>query len=263
MDYTNILVEKNKTSAIVTFNRPKALNALNKAMLEELLSCFTELSRDQTIKVVILTGAGEKAFIAGADIAFMQGLTADEGRLFGRLGQAVTRTIENLPQPVIAAINGFALGGGCELALSCDIRLASDNAQFGQPEVNLGVIPGFGGTQRLPRLIGKGLACELLYSGKVIDAAEASRIGLVNRVVPQETLMEECLELAALIGSRGPAAVQLCKEVVNNGMEMDLTRACSYEADLFGLCFAGEEQKEGMAAFLEKRSPEFQKTKSS
>jgi enoyl-CoA hydratase len=261
MDYTNILVEKNKTSAIVTLNRPKALNALNKAMLEELLSCFTQLSRDQTIKVVILTGVGEKSFIAGADIAFMQSLTPDEGRLFGRLGHTVTRTIENLPQPVIAAVNGFALGGGCELALSCDIRLASDNAQFGQPEVNLGVIPGFGGTQRLPRLIGKGLACELLYSGKIIDAVEASRIGLVNRVVPQEKLMEECLELAALIGSRGPAAVQLCKEVVNNGMEMDLTRACSYEADLFGLCFAGGEQKEGMTAFLEKRSPEFQKTR--
>ncbi|MBM9520778.1 enoyl-CoA hydratase/isomerase family protein [Desulforhopalus vacuolatus] len=261
MDYTNILVEKNKTSAIVTLNRPQALNALNKTMLEELLFCLTKLSRDKTIKVVILTGAGENAFVAGADIAFMQDLTSNEGKLFGRLGQTVTRTIENLPQPVIAAVNGFAMGGGCELALSCDIRLASDNAKFGLPEVKLGVIPGFGGTQRLPRLIGKGLACELLYSGKVIDAAEARRIGLVNRVVPQEKLMEECLALAALIGSRGPAAVQLCKEVVNNGMEMDLTRACSYEADLFGLCFGGDEQKEGMAAFLEKRSPDFQKTR--
>jgi len=257
VDYTNILVEKDKTLAIVTINRPKALNALNKATLEELLACFTELSGDRTIKVVIITGAGEKAFVAGADIAFMQGLTPDEGKIFGRLGHTVARTIENLPQPVIAAINGFALGGGCELALSCDMRLASDNAKFGQPEVNLGIIPGFGGTQRLPRLIGKGLACELIYSGKIIDAAEASRIGLVNRVVPQEKLMEECRELAALIGSRGPAAVQLCKEVVNNGMEMDLTRACSYEADLFALCFAGSEQKEGMAAFLEKRPPQF------
>ncbi len=257
MDYTNILVEKDKAIAIVTINRPKALNALNKATLEEMLACFTELGRDKAIKVVIITGAGEKAFVAGADIAFMQNLTPDEGKVFGRLGHTLARTIENLPQPVIAAINGFALGGGCELALSCDIRLASDNAKFGQPEVNLGIIPGFGGTQRLPRLIGKGLACELIYSGKIIDAAEASRIGLVNRVVPQEKLMEECRELAVLIGSRGPGAVQLCKEVVNNGMEMDLTRACSYEADLFALCFAGDEQKEGMAAFLEKRPPKY------
>ncbi len=258
MDYKNILVEKDKTVAIVTINRPKALNALNKATLEEMLSCFTELGADRTVKAVIITGSGEKAFVAGADIAFMQGLNPDQGKVFGRLGHTLTRTIENLPQPVIAAVNGFALGGGCELALSCDMRLASDNAKFGQPEVTLGIIPGFGGTQRLPRLIGKGLACELLYSGKIIDAAEASRIGLVNRVVPQEKLMEECRELAVLIGSRGSAAVQLCKEVVNNGMEMDLTRACSYESDLFALCFAGDEQKEGMAAFLEKRSPKFQ-----
>lgn len=258
MDYTNILVEKDKTIAIVTINRPKALNALNKATLEELLCCFTGLAKESTVKVVILTGAGEKAFVAGADIAFMQGLNPDAGKAFGRLGHTLARTIENLPQPVIAAINGFALGGGCELALACDIRLASDNAKFGQPEVNLGIIPGFGGTQRLPRLIGKGLACELLYSGKIIDAAEASRIGLVNRVVTQEKLMEECRELAVLIGSRGPRAVQLCKEVVNNGMEMDLTRACAYEADLFALCFAGGEQKEGMAAFLDKRVPNFQ-----
>ena len=258
MEYTNIQLEKDHNIAIVTINRPKALNALNKATLDELLCCFTELGKDQTVKVVIITGAGEKAFVAGADIAFMQGLSFDEGKAFGRLGHALARTIENLPQPVIAAINGFALGGGCELALSCDIRLASENAKFGQPEVNLGIIPGFGGTQRLPRLIGKGLACELLYSGKIIDAAEASRIGLVNRVVPQEKLMEECRELAVLIGSRGPSAVQLCKEVVNNGMEMDLTRACSYEADLFALCFAGGEQKEGMVAFLEKRPPKFQ-----
>jgi enoyl-CoA hydratase len=184
-------------------------------------------------------------------------LNPDEGKVFGRLGHAVARAIENLAQPVIAAVNGFALGGGCELALACDIRLASDNAKFGQPEVNLGIIPGFGGTQRLPRLIGKGLANELLFSGKIIDAAEASRIGLVNRVVGQEKLMAECRELALLISSRGPSAVRLCKEVVNNGMEMDLRRACSYEADLFALCFAGGEQKEGMAAFLEKRSPKF------
>jgi len=256
--YNNILLEKNEAIATVTINRPKSLNALNRETLEEMLTCFKELGEDRSVQVVIITGAGEKAFVAGADISFMQGLNPEQGRVFGRLGHAVTRTIENLPQPVIAAINGFALGGGCELALACDIRLAGDNAKFGQPEVNLGVIPGFGGTQRLPRLIGKGLANELLFSGKIIDAEEAGRIGLVNRIIPRENLMTECRELALMICSRGPAAVRLCKEVVNNGMEMDLNRACSYEADLFALCFAGEEQKEGMAAFLEKRPPKFQ-----
>ncbi len=257
MTYTNILVEKVNTLATVTINRPKSLNALNKETLEELLDCFTELGEDRTIQVVIITGAGEKAFVAGADISYMQGLKPEQGKAFGKLGHAVARTMENLPQPVIAAINGFALGGGCELAIACDFRLASENAKFGQPEVNLGVIPGFGGTQRLPRLIGTGHAKELIYSGKIIDAQEASRIGLVNRVVSQERLMEECRELALLISSRGPAAVRLSKEVINNGVEMDLNRACSYEADLFSLCFAGDEQKEGMAAFLEKRKPNF------
>jgi enoyl-CoA hydratase len=256
--YNNFLLEKDQAIATVTINRPKSLNALNKETLEEMLACFRELGEDRSVQVVIITGAGEKAFVAGADISFMQGLNPDQGKAFGRLGHAVTRIIENLPQPVIAAINGFALGGGCELALACDIRLAGDNAKFGQPEVNLGVIPGFGGTQRLPRLIGKGLANELLFSGKIIDAEEAGRIGLVNRIIPRENLMTECRELALMICSRGPAAVRLCKEVVNNGMEMDLNRACSYEADLFALCFAGEEQKEGMAAFLEKRPPKFQ-----
>ncbi len=258
MEYNNILLEKKGNIATVTINRPKSLNALNKETLEEMLTCFRELGEDRSVKVVIITGAGEKAFVAGADISFMQALNPDQGKVFGRLGHAVTRTIENLPQPVIAAINGFALGGGCELALSCDIRLASDNAKFGQPEVNLGIIPGFGGTQRLPRLVGKGIANELIFSGKIIDAEEASRIGLVNRVIPQADLMKACRELALMIGSRGPTAVRLCKEIVNNGMEMDLNRACSYEADVFALCFAGEQQKEGMAAFLEKRSPKFQ-----
>lgn len=258
MEYKNILLERDKGIATLTINRPKSLNALNKETLEEMLACCKEISEDRSVQVVIITGAGEKAFVAGADISFMQGLDAAGGKKFGRLGHAVARTIENLPQPVIAAINGFALGGGCELALACDIRLASDNAKFGQPEVNLGVIPGFGGTQRLPRLIGKGLANELLFSGNIIDAAEACRIGLVNRVISQEKLMDECRELALKICSRGPAAVRLCKEAVNNGMEMDLNRACSYEGDLFAFCFAGDEQKEGMSAFLEKRTPNFQ-----
>lgn len=258
MQFENILVDKNDTIATVTINRPKALNALNQNTLQELLACFKELGSDKAIRVVIITGSGEKAFVAGADISFMQSLDAIGGKAFGKLGHEVMATIENSPQPVIAAINGFALGGGCELSLACDIRLASDNAKFGQPEVNLGVIPGFGGTQRLSRLVGKGHANELIFSGNMIDAEEACRIGLVNRVMSQDKLMDECTELATKIASRGPVAVRLCKEAVNNGIEMDLNRGCAYEADLFAICFASEDQKEGMAAFLEKRAPKFQ-----
>ncbi len=243
--------------AIVTIDRPKALNALNFDTLTEMQHCFKEIAQDKDIYVVIVTGGGEKAFVAGADISFMQTLSPLEAREFAGLGQSVQNLIENIPQPTIAAVNGFALGGGCELSLACDMRIASTNAKFGQPEVNLGVIPGFGGTQRLPRLVGKGLANELLFSGKIIDADEACRIGLVNSVVAQDELMAKCLELAKMIASRGPVAVRLCKEAVNNGVEMDLARACVYEADLFSLCFASDEQREGMTSFLEKRSPDF------
>ncbi|MGW8192801.1 MAG: enoyl-CoA hydratase-related protein [Desulforhopalus sp.] len=253
----NILVEKDGAVVTVTINRPKALNALNRETLEEMVSCFTAIGQDESVQVVIVTGAGEKAFVAGADIAHMQSLDAAEGNAFGELGHKAMAAIENLPQPVIAAVNGFALGGGCELAIACDIRIASSNAKFGQPEVNLGVIPGFGGTQRLPRLIGKGLANEILFGGDMIDAEEAYRIGLVNRVVAQDKLLDECRTLADKISSRGPLAVRLCKEAVNNGMEMDLKRACVYEKNLFSLCFASSEQKEGMTAFLEKRAPKF------
>ncbi len=257
MEYENILLEKKGATAIVSINRPKALNALNYQTLQELLSCFQELGQDEDVAVVILTGSGEKSFVAGADISHMQSLDVIEARKFGMLGHEVVRTIEELPQPVIAAINGFALGGGCEIALGCDMRFASENAKFGQPEVNLGVIPGFGGTQRLTRLIGKGLATELLFSGDIVDAQEALRIGLVNKVFSLEELLSKCVELAEKIASRGPLAVKLCKEAVNNGMEMELSRACQYEADLFSLCFASAEQKEGMSAFLEKRAPNF------
>lgn len=254
----NIIVEKDNGIATVTINRPESLNALNKETLEELLVCFKDLSLNDQIKAIILTGSGEKAFVAGADISFMQNLTAHQSRKFGQLGHLVMHTIENTPQPVIAAINGFALGGGCELALACDMRFASDNAKFGQPEVNLGVVPGFGGTQRLPRLIGKGLANELLFTGNIIDSVEALRIGLVNRVYSQEELQAACMQIAKTIAKKGPVAVRLCKEAVNNGVEMDLTRGCAYEADLFALCFASDEQTEGMTAFLEKRSPKFE-----
>lgn len=253
----NIIFEKEQRIATVTINRPASLNALNKETLEELLVCFQEISSDDEIKAIIVTGSGEKAFVAGADISFMQHLTPLEGRSFGQLGHLVMRTIENTPQPVIAAVNGFALGGGCELALACDMRFASENAKFGQPEVNLGVVPGFGGTQRLPRLIGKGLANELLFTGNIIDAVEALRIGLVNRVYSQEELQSQCRQTAETITLKGSVAVQLCKEAVNHGVEMDLDKGCAYEADLFALCFASEEQTEGMSAFLEKRSPQF------
>ncbi len=257
MEYNNILLEKDNGIAVLKINRPKALNALNKETLLEMDACLSEIRGDSEIKVLILSGAGDKSFVAGADISFMQSLTASEAKAFGQLGHKVTGAIEELPQPVIGAINGFALGGGCELAISCDMRFASSNAKFGQPEVNLGVIPGFGGTQRLPRLIGKGLANELIFSGKIIVAEEACRIGLVNQVFASEDLMDECMKLAQMICSRGPLAVQMCKEAVNNGVEMDLKRACTYEADLFALCFTNPEQQEGMSAFLEKRSPEF------
>ena len=254
----NIIVEQENGIATVTINRPESLNALNKETLEELLACFKDLSLNDQIKAIILTGSGEKAFVAGADISFMQNLTAHQSRKFGKLGHLVMHTIENTPQPVIAAINGFALGGGCELALACDMRFASDNAKFGQPEVNLGVVPGFGGTQRLPRLIGKGLANELLFTGNIIDSVEALRIGLINKVYSQEELQTACMQIAKTIAKKGPVAVRLCKEAVNNGVEMDLTRGCAYEADLFALCFASDEQTEGMTAFLEKRSPKFE-----
>ena len=257
MQFTNIICETEKSIATVTINRPKALNALNRETLEELICCFSELQKDSTVLAVIITGAGEKAFIAGADISYMHQFDVLAGREFGRIGQQAMTVIETFSRPVIAAVNGFALGGGCELSLACDIRIASENAKFGQPEVGLGVTPGFGGSQRLPRLVGKGLASELLYTGDIIDAGEACRIGLVNRVVPLSQLMSECTGIAEKISAKGPVAVKLCKELVNGGMEMDLTRACMYEADLFGMCFATGDQKEGMNAFLEKRSPEF------
>jgi enoyl-CoA hydratase len=258
MQFTNLLLEIEDKIATVTFNRPKALNALNQETLLEVLACFQALKKDEAVQVVILTGSGTKAFVAGADIAFMNEMTPLEARNFAFLGQEVMNTIERLEKPVIAAINGFALGGGCELAIACDIRLASDNARFGQPEVNLGIVPGFGGTQRLPRLIGKGRASELIFTGDMIDAQEAYRIGLVNRVVPQDQLLTTCREMAAKIASRGPVAVKLSKGAIINGLEMDLARACGYEADQFALGFTSADQKEGMEAFLEKRPARFQ-----
>lgn len=258
MEFQNIRLEKEGSVAVVVIDRPKALNALNFETLQELLSCFQGLAREESVGVIIITGGGEKAFVAGADISYMHEFNPLEGARFGELGHAVMSAIEQAPQPVIAAINGFALGGGCELALACDFRIAAENAKFGQPEVNLGVIPGFGGTQRLPRIVGKGIAAELLYTGDMIDAAEAYRIGLVNKVVASDELLATCHKIASKINAKGPVAIRLCKETVHGGLQMDITRANKFEAIQFGQCFASEDQKEGMKAFLEKRKPEFQ-----
>ena len=258
MEYNNLILEKNGAIAVLTINRPKALNALNVDTLTELSTVLDKLGRDSSVKVVILTGSGEKAFVAGADIAQMKELNALEGRRFGQLGQATFRKLEILHQPVIAAINGFALGGGCELAMACDIRLASETAKFGQPEVTLGLTAGFGGTQRLPRLVGTGIASELLFTGDLIDAQEAYRIGLVNHVYPLDTLMEEALKLANRIAGRAPAAVQLSKSAIQRGFNMDLDSAQAYEAEVFALTFSTHDQKEGCTAFLERRKPVFE-----
>ena len=257
MNFANLLYENQDGIAVITMNRPKALNALNQETLDELNQVADMLAKDSTVQVVILTGSGDKAFVAGADIAQMQSMSAMEGRNFGKLGQAVFNKLENLPQPVIAAVNGFALGGGCELAMACDIRIASEKAKFGQPEVTLGITPGFAGTQRLPRLVGKGRAKQLLYTGDVIDAQEAYRIGLVNVVAPAEELMATAKVMAQKIQSRAAVAVQLCKAAVNEGLDTDLETGTAYEAEVFGLCFATADQKEGMAAFTEKRKAQF------
>ena len=258
MEYTNLLLEKNGAIAVLTINRPKALNALNSDTLTELSTMLDELGGDSSVKVVIITGSGQKAFVAGADISEMKDLNSLEGRRFAQLGHAAFRKLELLAMPVIAAINGFALGGGCELAMACDIRLASENAKFGQPEVTLGLTAGFGGTQRLPRIVGTGFASELLFTGDVIDAQEAYRIGLVNHVYASDTLMEEAQKLAKRIAGRAPVAVQLTKNAIQRGINMDLDSATAYEADAFGLTFSTQDQTEGCTAFVEKRKPVFE-----
>ncbi len=256
MDYRKLIVERQGRIGVVRINHPEALNALDTLVLRELGQAFDAFAADAGIDVVVLTGEG-RAFVAGADIAEMSAMTAAEGKAFGRLGADVFRKIELLPQPVIAAVNGFALGGGCELAMACDIRIASAKAKFGQPEVGLGITPGFSGTQRLPRLVGLGKAKELIYTAAVIPAEEALRIGLVNKVVAPEALMDEALALAATIASKAPLAVRYAKEAINRGIETDIETGIAVEASLFGLCFATADQKEGMAAFLQKRKPDF------
>jgi len=255
--YSNILMEAKDGIGIVTINRPKALNALNIETLRELYSVMQEINADNNIKAVIITGAGEKAFAAGADIAQMAGLTAMEGRDMAILAQKVFSYIEEMDRPVIAAVNGYALGGGCELAMACDIRIASDKAKFGQPEVNLGIIPCFGGTQRLPRLVGKGRAKYLIFTGEMISAEEAYRIGLADKVAEADKLMEECIKTAKVIMSKAPVAVRMAKRAINTGINVDLASGLAYEAEAYTTTLGTEDKREGMNAFLEKRNPNF------
>ncbi|MDN3520142.1 enoyl-CoA hydratase-related protein [Halomonas ramblicola] len=241
----------------LTINRPKALNALNSAVIGELERVLVELEGRDDLRAVLITGAGEKAFVAGADIAEMRDKTPEQARDFARQALATFKRLETLPVPTVALVNGFCLGGGCELALACDWAVASDNAVFGQPEVQLGVIPGFGGTQRLPRRVGPAMALDLCTTGRKIDAAEALRIGLVNGVMAQGELEAHAEELTKQLGGNGPQAMRAAKQAIHDGMDQDLDSALALENALFAFCFAGEEQTEGMNAFVEKRKPNF------
>ena len=249
----NLLLEIENGIALLTINRPKSLNALNSETLAELNTCLADLEKNADVKVVILTGSGEKSFVAGADISEMVNATAAEGRTMGLLAREAFGRLENMPQVTIAAVNGFALGGGCELAMSCDIRLASEKAKFGQPEVGLGITPGFGGTQRLPRIVGISKAMELILTAKVINAAEAERIGLVSAVYPPEELMDKAMELANAICANAPIAVAESKRCIRMGMQTDIATGSAFEAEAFGVTCGTEDKDEGMGAFLEKR----------
>lgn len=246
-----IKYEQDGFVGVITIDRPKALNALNSQVLEELEETFKAIDLD-AVRAVVLTGAGEKSFVAGADIGEMSTLTKSEGEAFGKKGNDIFRFIETFPIPVIAAVNGFALGGGCEISMSCDIRICSDNAIFGQPEVGLGITPGFGGTQRLARIVGVGMAKQLIYTARNIKADEALRIGLVNAVYPQEELLDQAKKLASIIAANAPIAVRNCKKAINDGLDADMDQAIVIEEKLFGDCFETEDQKAAMANFLEK-----------
>ena len=253
---TNILLEKKGLYAVATINRPKALNALNSEVLSDLDELVRTVSADADIRALVITGSGEKAFVAGADIGEMSTLTPAEGEAFGKHGNDVFRKLETLPIPTIAAINGFALGGGCELSMSCDIRLCADTAVFGQPEAGLGITPGFGGTQRLARLVSPGMAKQLIYTAKNIKADEAYRIGLVNAVYPLAELLPAAEKMAETIAKNAPIAVRACKKAINEGLEAKMDDAVVIEEKLFGSCFKTADQIEGMSAFLEKRKHE-------
>lgn len=257
MTAKNLLLDRDGAVATVTFNNPKSLNALTVATFEELGKMLDDLAEDHAVRVLILTGAGDKAFVAGGDISHLASLDAEGAREFALLAQRIIDKIETYPKPVIAAINGYCLGGGNELAMGCDLRIAAETAKFGQPEVKLGIIPGFAGTQRLARLVGKGRAKEMIFTGEMIDAEDALRIGLVNRVVAGEQLLAEARILALQMCDKSASAIKLAKEAIDNGLEMEFARAERYEADLFALCFTTADCSEGIRAFLEKRPPRF------
>ncbi len=260
MAYENILYQVEEGIATITFNRPKALNALNQALLKEFYDALNVIDDDENIRVLILTGSGEKSFVAGADITEIAVLNTLEAKFFATLGHKVIGKLQELSIPVIAAVNGFALGGGNEIAIACDFIYAAENAKFGLPETNLGVIPGFGGTQRLPRLVGKNMAKEMIFTGKMLSAAEAKEIGLVNKVCKPEELLAEAGKTAGMMAAKGKISLKLAKQVINTGMDVDLATANQMEIDSFALCVASVDAKEGTAAFLEKRKAVFQGT---
>jgi enoyl-CoA hydratase len=256
MAYETILFEKDGDVAVVKINRPKAMNAINPDVISEINRVLDDIEKDPSVRVLVLTGEGDKAFVAGADIGFMADLSPLEARKWSLQGHKLGFRLEEIPIPVIACVNGYALGGGTEIAMACDFIYASENAKFGQPEINLGIIPGFGGTQRLARLVGKGMAKELCMSGVMISAQEAQAAGLVNRVFPQDRLWEETMKTARLIASKGRVSLRAVKQCIDRGFNEDLHKGCLMEVDGFGLCFDSPDAKEGMTAFLEKRKPE-------
>jgi enoyl-CoA hydratase len=260
MAYENIIYQVEEGVATITFNRPKALNALNAALLTEFSQALDAVAADDSVRVLVLTGAGDKAFVAGADISELATYNTLKAKNFSQSGHAIFVKLQDLPIAVIAAVNGFALGGGTEIAIACDFIYASENAKFGQPEINLGVIPGFGGTQRLPRLIGANRAKELIFTGKMISAAEAERIGLANKVVPADQLMEEVMQTAREIATKGQVALRAAKQAINHGLNTDLATGIHIEIEGFGMCYGSADAKEGTSAFLEKRKAVFKGT---
>jgi enoyl-CoA hydratase len=257
MEYKNIIFKIEEQIATITFNRPEVLNALNDASLKEFSHAIDNVAEDGDIRVLILTGAGDKSFVAGADITEFLKFNALKAKLFSEMGHGLVNKLQEMPIPVIAAVNGFALGGGCEVVIACDFIYASENAMFGLPEINLGIIPGFGGTQRLPRLIGKNRAKEMIFTGKMIPAAEAQAMGLVNKVCAQDQLMDEVLNVARIIVSKGKVSLRAAKQAINSGMDVDLKTGCRIEIDAFAICLASPDAMEGTQAFLEKRKADF------
>jgi enoyl-CoA hydratase len=257
MEYKNIIFKIEEQIATITFNRPEVLNALNEASLKEFSHAIDKVAADEGIRVLILTGAGDKSFVAGADIKEFLKFNVLKAKIFSEMGHGIVNKLQKLPIPVIGAVNGFALGGGCEVVIACDFIYASENAMFGLPEINLGIIPGFGGTQRLPRLIGKNRAKEMIFTGKMIPAAEAQAMGLVNKVCAQDQLMDEVLNVAKSIVSKGKVSLRAAKQAINTGMDVDLQTGCRIEIDAFVICFASSDAKEGAQAFLEKRAADF------